>query len=127
MYCPRCDRNQDSGKHCAYCGSYLQEKKNCPYIGKNIDAALFRITIPPFEEEYMSEDGIWEDARHSCWGDGGVLPTEPTFERLKSTVGPKEYPYICGHCKEYVAEHAEGRCNGCGKQEWIKREETDNG
>lgn len=127
MQCKKCDHFQSSGKHCQECGTEFPVEEHLPYIGKYKDAALFRITIPPFEEEYAHEEAIWNDARHSCWGDGGELPTTPTFERLKSTVEPKEYPYICGHCKEYVAEHIKGRCSGCGKQEWVKRKETNNG
>jgi hypothetical protein len=119
MHCPKCD-SHGSGKFCSNCGAEYP-KEYFLYIGKNIDRAVYRIILKPLEDVYDSEDQILDEARHSCWGEDGPIEVEK-IERLRSAI-TDEYIYICANCKEYVSEYTEGKCNGCGEVNWVKRKE----
>ncbi len=107
--------------HCSSCGIPIPEDVRPPLIGESSDRGVFRITFTPVEREFDSEDEVRDEARHSCFGEDGEFEGYE-IKKVRSTVTPETHPYICGACRNVVAEHAEGRCADCGKHNWERRE-----
>ncbi|MBT5338593.1 hypothetical protein HOL46_05015 [Candidatus Falkowbacteria bacterium] len=108
----------------AYCskrGNPLSaEDKQVPYVGKDPDTGIYRITFPPVEAEFSHDDAAGDAARHSGWGQDREFG-EPTIEKVRSTVPIEEYPYICDNCKNCVHTEQTGRCTDCGEENWVTR------
>jgi len=124
MYCPMCDRNQNTGKHCQECGCALMLEKPLPYIGIGIDIARYRVTCI-IEKEFRNVDHVQEAIRHSAFDEDGQFD-DARIEKLESIATIEKYPYICGNCQNTVSEHTKGLCQGCGKQEWTERKKMSN-
>jgi len=120
--CPGCN-TYTSGNFCSSCGTAQPEEMKVPTIGESLDKGVFRIVFEPVEEEFDCEDEVNDAARHSCWNEDSTFDGY-TVEKVRSTVTPETHPYICGACRDVVAEHTEGRCVDCNKQQWERREDT---
>ena len=121
--CKNCDNHHlpSDAKFCPQCGTEYTREDKLPYIGECPEKGVFRITFAPVEGEFDHEDEANDAARHSHWNTDDEFG-DYTLEKLRSTVTPETHPYICGECRDYVAEHTEGKCSGCGAKKWRKRQ-----
>lgn len=90
------------------------------YVGEDIDKGVYRITFPPVEDEFNHLDSARDAARHSGWGEDQEF-SDYTVEKVKSTVTPDLYPYVCGGCAGFVHTDNSGACEGCGSTDWKAR------
>ena len=122
MECPVCGHVSDglTAKFCSECGTKYLDGRTLPYIGASKHQGIFRITFAPVESEFTHEDAARDAARHSVWNEDHELRVH-TIEFIRSTVTAETHPFICGECGGTVAEHTAGRCEYCGKNNWIPR------
>ena len=116
--------DEEAPTFCVRCGKPMGEGKTpAPYIGKPPDTGVYRVTFAPVEDEFHSEYGAQDAARHSAWGEDREFG-DYRVEKLKSTVPPSEFPYVCGNpeCDGYVSKTDQGRCSCCSAVDWKLRE-----
>ena len=122
--CGNCGHETDQATDifCSQCGTRLSEQEEVPFVGESASRGIWRINFGSVEAEFENEDQVNDALKHSCWGEDHSFENVTT-EFIRSTVPPKEFPFICGKCREYVASNPKGRCPGCGEVIWIAREE----
>lgn len=122
MECQVCHNNSDglTAKFCSQCGTKYPRKKDLPYIGTSKNKGIFQITFAPVEDEFADKDAAEDAARHSVWSKDRPL-TAYTVECIRSTVTAETHPFICGECGRIVAERTTGKCENCGRTDWVRR------
>lgn len=121
MECNTCNHPlEESANFCHNCGDAV--KKELPYIGESKGRGIYRITFEPVEGEFDYDDAAWDAVRHAAWNEDTEFG-KAKVEFVKSTVTTDKYPYECGECHEYVSDHTDGKCSGCGCISWVPRDD----
>lgn len=135
--CSKCSHQGEwSDKFCRQCGGGMQEVRQLPYVGENPKKGIYRITIT-IEREFRHQDHADECAGKSMLGEDEVRfadcdVNDIKVKFLRTTVGRETHPWECRSCRDeannahdrknpYVSHTDQGRCEGCGHQDWVKR------
>jgi len=114
-------------KYCDQCGTQYPKEQPLPRVGKYISHGAYRITFPPQEAEFESEDVAQDAAMNSWWDENREFEGEVTVEEVSNVTTPETHPFECAICKadesrvNVVSETDQGRCIDCSNVNWVRR------
>jgi hypothetical protein len=128
LNCPKCSRTEqdNAAKFCSACGAQ-HGPAELPFVGVPATRGIYRITFPPQEGEFSSEESACDAVRHSHWNNGRPMEGGAKVEFVRSTVGVFSHPFECMNCSgtpsATVTPHIAGKCGSCGGTSWRERQE----